>query len=367
MKIALITLHAANNYGAVLQVFAMKKTLDFYGETNLIDYRPEHVFNTLKPIRFSLEVRSILRITKDILRYKERKKVIDKFWSFITNNFSLTERVYNKSEIERVLHNYDYVVSGSDQIWNPNVVTADGSIDLNYFLNFDLEIKKVAYASSMGTYKYNKNDEKIILNCLSNYKAISVREKDTKNYLNNKANLNVEHVLDPTLLLTKSEWKKIAKKPDNIKYEEYILVYALKKDILLKKVITELKNKTGLKVITIDQDPLLNYKPDQHLKDIGPDEFVYLFENAKFIITNSFHGTAFSCNLNKPFIVTEPPTGINRIVSLLSILGMQDRVVRSEESFDIHDLILPIDFDSMNEKLNLERHKSLTFLRENMK
>ena len=362
MKIGLITIHWANNYGASLQVFATVKTLNKYGDVSVLDYRNSYTGKGMVWIRFGTKLRDILRMSKDFFRLFPRYRVIKKFENFSYKYFNLTSRLENDNDFKNISKQFDLFVSGSDQIWNPKIISEDGIIDTHYFLDFVVEKKRISYATSLGSYQYKEEERSEIISLLNNYNSLSVREKDSSEYLEKLLNKNISHVLDPTLLLNKKEWlDALDIQNNNEDLKPYILVYALMKDPLLKQVIEGIKEVLNLRVITIDQDPFTNFKNDTHIKDAGPDEFVRLFSQASFIVTNSFHGTCFSINFNIPFIVTTPLSSINRIESLLTAVGAKNRI--TVDGANLSELIqYQINFNVINQKLQELRLASNQYL-----
>lgn len=362
MKIGLITIHWANNYGAALQVFATFKILSKYGYVEVIDYRNVYTSKGMQLVRIGRKARDILRAGKDILRIFPRQRAISKFKKFNNDHMRFSSLVCSQKDFENLDKCMDVFISGSDQIWNPRIVSDNNEIDGRYFLDFVKLGRKISYASSMGTYQYEGKKQQELLSLLSKYDSISVREKNTALYLSSTLGLKAEHVVDPTLLLSKDEWFNNFPSIRNDE-DKYILIYALKKDKLLKDVVAFISKLTGMKVYAIDQDPLLNYSCDKHFMDKGPEEFLQLFSNAKFIITNSFHGTAFSVNFNIPFIVTSPPTGINRIESLLLELNLTSRLVNNFNVDALNQIVNHhIDYDLVNIRLKKMRLDSLDYL-----
>lgn len=361
MKIALITIHWANNYGASLQVFATVKTLSKYGEVSVIDYRNSYTSKSMTRMRLGIRPRDILRIGKDLLRLFPRYRVIKKFENFNHTYLNLTPQMENDKDFKKLTKEYDLFVSGSDQIWNPKIVNENAVLDTRYFLDFVSEKKRVSYASSIGTYRFKENEIAPVVSLLNHYDYLSVREKDSSQYLSKLLNREVSHVLDPTLLHTKNEWLQFFDIQDNKNEKPYILVYASKKDSLLKQVVEKISKQLDIRVIAIDQDPFTNFKNNRHIKDAGPDEFIKLFTQANFIITNSFHGTCFSINFNIPFIITPPPTSVNRIESLLTAVGVQNRI--TADGTNLSELIEnQIDFDMINQRLQALRMASNQYL-----
>ena len=361
MKIALITIHWANNYGASLQVFATVKALNKYGDVSVIDYRNSYTSKSMTRMRLGIKPRDILRIGKDLLRLFPRYRVIKKFENFNHTYLNLTPEVENDEDFKELTKEYDLFVSGSDQIWNPKIVNEYDVLDTHYFLDFVSDEKKISYASSIGTYRFKENEIAQVVLLLDHYDFLSVREKDSSQYLSNLLNKEVSHVLDPTLLHTKNEWLQFFDIQDNKDVKPYILVYASKKDSLLKQVVEEVSKQLDISVIAIDQDPFTNFKNNRHIRDAGPDEFIQLFSQASFIITNSFHGTCFSINFNIPFIITPPPTSINRIESLLTAVDVQNRI--TTDGTNLSGLIEnQIDFHMINQRLQALRMASNQYL-----
>lgn len=359
MKIALLTIHWANNYGASLQTFATVKALEKYGQVTVLDYRSEYAAKGMQLIRWGLSPRDILRIGKDLFRLIPRYRAIRAFREFTFNRLSLSEKLCSDDDFSSVAPEFDLFVCGSDQIWNPDIVSETGEIDEYYFLKFAEGKPRISYASSMGTHRYTATKKDQVGRLLSGFSAISVREKDSADYLGSMLARDVTAVMDPTLLLGHSEWlEAFAIDSGDTADEPFILVYALKKDRNLKAVVEFYRKKLGLKIVCIDQDPFLNYKPDVHLKHASPEEFVQLFHQADFIITNSFHGTCFSVLFNKSFVVCEPPSGKNRIMNLLSVVGLSGRFV----SADRLEVNAEADWATVNKLLAYAVNESFSYL-----
>lgn len=363
MKIALITMHWANNYGASLQTFATIKVLERYGDVTLLDYRNAHAAKGMQVIRWGIKPRDVLRMAKDLFRLVPRARVIGKFEAF-TRTLPLSERLTTNQSFQALENRFDAFVCGSDQIWNPAIVSETNTLDTHFLLDFVTDKPRLSYASSMGTYVYNSQQAEEVRRCLSRFSGLSVREQDTADYLTTLLQRQVETVVDPTLLLTHDQWLQSLEHtperfvPANRNHNAFILVYALKKDAQLKAVIEHYRHALGFEVICIDQDPFLNYVPDLHLKDASPSDFIELFNQAAFVITNSFHGVCFSVNFNKSFVVTEPPTGRNRILNLLEQVELQARFIAGPDLPEIDT----IDWDKVNGLLDASRQRSIAYL-----
>jgi hypothetical protein len=367
MKIALITIHYGTNYGAVLQAFATKKILSRYGEVETINYGNPRLQYKSNLIRFEPSIQGIKMMIHDILRLKDRNKVVNQFKKFIESNLNMnSSKLVTRQDIQTgAINDFDVYVCGSDQIWNPNVISKDGELDPIYFLNFANKLaKKISYASSMGGYRFRDSKKAKIKDLLKDFTTISVRESDDQEMLSQLLEREVFHVLDPTLLLSKEEWFEILKIDKNYRSqkEDYILVYVVQKTPLLKKVVKFVVNKLGnKKVVIIDQafKPFIN--TNLHIRDAGPLEFIELFANARFIITDSFHGVCFSINFKNPFVAVRPAwLGVNRIESLLNLLGLKNKLLNDEK--DIDKLSVDFNYESLEEQLQEERAKSIKVL-----
>jgi hypothetical protein len=362
MKIALITIHYVSNYGAVLQAFATKQILSQYGEVETINYFNPNLPYQLDLIRFKSSIQGIKMLIHDILRLRYRTKLVKKFQKFLESNLNLSKLVTQQDIQKGAINDFDVYVCGSDQIWSPHIVSKDGELDPIYFLNFaNNKARKISYASSMGGHRFiGSKNEKKVKELLKGFTTISVRESSAQKDLSQLLKREVFHVLDPTLLLSMEEWLKALKIDKNYRSqkEDYILVYRVPKDPLLIKVVKFFVKQLGLKVVLIEQALKPFVTADFHIRDAGPLEFIELFANASFIITNSFHGTCFSINFKKPFVAVSGGGG--RIESLLNLFGLKDRLINDEK--DIYKLSVNFDYEFLENKLKDERARSIQIL-----
>jgi hypothetical protein len=360
MKIALITIHNANNYGAVLQAYATKKVLSQYGEVSTIDYDNRFLNHQLDIFRFDMSVHGIKMLVHDILRLPSRIRAVNRFRNFLRTNMNLTQKLTADKLMQGKAGKFDIFLCGSDQIWNPEIVSEDRSIDPIFFLSFaNKGSKKLSYASSTGHHNYTEDEKKEIAKLLEDFDLITTRESDgVKKLQEILPNRDIHHVLDPTLLLSKEEWLEAL----DIKLEEpkekYILVYSVPRTELIRKAIDYYANKLNMKVVAIDQMLFpLSKKIDTHIKDAGPKEFVELFANASFVITDSFHGTCFAINFQKSFVSISAGKIVNRITSLLSIFNLTERIV--EDTEQLEKLSVVVDFKNIKSLLENEKIRSL--------
>lgn len=362
-KIGITTFHRAHNYGAMLQAFALSKKLEKDAKVEIIDYYNPKIYDQYKMIRPFCKnpIRLAHRLKEDIFYHNKRKLRYLNFENFICNKCKLSNTYKTIEKIEKESSRYDILITGSDQVWNPKIV---GDLSDIYTLNFgDKKIKRISYAASVGNSEIILGREDEFKQKISILDRISVRESDAKNELQKIVDKPVEVVLDPTLLLERSEWEDEITRL-NKESQKYILAYVVEQDEDYIKIVNELSKKTGLKVIHFG---IGNGKYDNVLKSAyteGPLEFVNLIKNAEYVVATSFHATVFSIIFNKKFfIVPHRKTGI-RVISLLDKLGIQGRTFSSFEEFKNIDYDFKTDWERVENILKQERQKSINWLQD---
>lgn len=366
MKIGILTFHMAHNYGAMLQAYALCEKLNQMDlQCEVIDYRIPAIYNWHRKDNFTSLVSkngSIIGSLKYIKRILTRYYTKDKRWynfhKFMVEDIKLSKDTYEDiGELKNL--NYDTYICGSDQIWNTE---HSGGIKSGYFLDFaPSSSKKIAYAASKGNPKIADEEKEAFKSLLSEFYAIGAREQGLVTSLKEIGLKDAQLVLDPTLLLKKDDWSKIAICRD---YKDYILVYKIKDHSELYECARKVSRETGYKIIEISYNRTEGADDIIQLQDCGPREFLGLFSNASYVVTNSFHGTCFSIIFNKKFL-SVPYLGLqDRMESLLQLLDLEDRKVKDLENINLNK---DIDYDKVNELLNIEREKSIKFLRENLK
>ena len=304
-KIGIMTFHASYNCGSILQGMALQNILQnkFNKESEIIDFSNE---GQQKVYSVMYKKLTVINIAKNILcipGIKMIKKHYEEYEKYIRSHFVLSEKSYSKeSELHGIEKNYSMLIAGSDQIWNTKCDDADPA----YFLSFAKNIKKIAYAPSLGaTNILEIENAEEYKKYLDDFNYLSAREHNGKKWLEELTDRNVELVLDPTLLLTKEEWEKYIEKDIGIK-GDFIFYYAFSYDKENNEKIQEIAEKNNLKVIIIDAKQwyikrLYKYKNFVLSDYTGPNAFLYLMKNSKYVITTSLHGAAFSSIFNKQF------------------------------------------------------------------
>lgn len=328
MKIGIITLHKVLNYGAILQAYALYKSLSQYGEVYIVDYETDHVRRDSKLIRFNASFRGFLAFGKDLIRFRYRRRVHSKFRSFREDHLKLV----SIKDVRREL-GFGACYAGSDQIWNPRCVNGNNLLDLNYFLEFVEEgVKKYSYASSAGGYTFDDKQLKLIEEKLHVFDYVAVRESGLQTLLSNQCNIPCENVVDPTLLLTAEQWTELCQDNCETNTSDYIFLYSVPKIKLLREALDKVKRHFSLPVLSVDQNLTTLNLVDDHIRDAGPLDFLCMIKNAQYVVTDSFHGVCFSIIFNKPFIAVVEGAHSSRIESLLNRLGLSHRIVKSASS-----------------------------------
>lgn len=298
IKIGIITFHRAINYGAVLQTYALQKYLNVHGySAEVIDYRCEHMENFYKIL--SIKNKSIKQIIRGILNFGFAYKKKSRFYKFLNRNVKISTKVYEKANIIEANMQYDKFITGSDQVFN----YACSQFDKNYFLDFVQDSrKKFSYAASFGMKSVPKQYLPEYKNLLSTFSELSIRETAGQNIVKELLGKQTELSIDPVFLLNKLEWEQLAKKP---KINHYILIYKLNTSNLIFDFARKLSKMTGAKIVALNFD-LVDQLKTPDIKGIyaaSVEEFLGYFKYADYVVTNSFHGTAFSVIFNKNFYV----------------------------------------------------------------
>ena len=366
--IGTITFHESINYGGILQAYALQKTLEGMGYVpEIIDYcNPDRGTAALSGFRRVLH-RVWHGVVVKILVGTDRRKNTDEFRR---KYLRLSPRKYCD---EKSLHAdppvYDAYITGSDQVWNPRNNNGDAS----YFLTFAPEGKKrISYAASFGVAEIPGGVGTVYAQWLKQIHRLSVREIEGARLVNELTKTEAEMVLDPTLLLDRDQWRRVAVPCAHPR--PYILCYYMPGDRLVNKSITALArqvaDRTGWRVISIGEKEYMRLNPFRcSIFNAGPAEFVGLFQNASFVITNSFHGAAFSINYRIPFVVPinralSPYKALSsRITTLLQTLNLEERLVPAGECFS-REVAIDLDYRPVESILEQWRGRSLDFLRD---
>ena len=359
MKTGLVTFYHIHHYGALLQAYATEQAVERCGsECEIVDY---YVNQNNDLFRKPTGLGSAAADVHTALHYGPLKARYQRFETFSKQYLRISgHRFESLEELKGAELPYDVILSGSDQIWNPKIFP-DGRFDPVFFGAFS-QRRKIAYAPSFGVPHVPESMEAELRGYLAEFSHISVRERQGQAIVEEVAGKTVPVVLDPTLLLDREEWSAIAHPPAE---QGYILCYCISKPGALAPYIQRLAEETGLPVVQ-----LCGIRQKVHPKaacvlDAGPSEFLGLFQNASYVCTNSFHGTVFSVQFQKPFFTAVAPSELaapesSRTFSILSRLGLTERIIGTGATAGLD---ATIDWADVDRRLRAARQSSLDYLR----
>lgn len=364
MKIGILTFHRAINYGAVLQCYALYKTLSGMGhDVEIIDYRPYSIEKDRKYFRkekygsnVSLK-NKIEFFLSDMSLLFSRYKTTRQFDRFISRNLHLSNTATQSKDISQI---YDVVFWGSDQIWNPRICQG---LDSVYWGQIDLpHAKKVTYAASMGRIDGLSDDTiNIVGKYLKAFDIVSVREVSLQSFIKKHYNLATEIVCDPSLLLKKEQYMPLVYAPTE---SQYVLLYLLednKEAVMMANCIAKQLNCMVIRLYGM-KNPFKR-ESENYKSCISPQEFLSYINYARCVITNSFHTVSFSLIFNTDFYYVKRKHNNDRAFSLLDRVGLIDRYVTANTK----QIYTKINFDKPNMEIESFRLSSLDFINHVLK
>lgn len=365
-KVAIMTLFYKNyNYGGILQSFALQNLLEkkgYYAKQIMYEYQDVNKKFLMRIIKKSLakDLYCFLRGRRNYFKVKHQNKLIEEFSLSIPH----TKRM-NKHSLVKLNDEFDCFICGSDQIWNPiGWQTA-------FFLDFvNPDKKKISYAASIAKNQLSEQELKYILSNIASFSDISIREKNLKDILEKELFRTVHVMPDPTLLLSPEEWEIIAEPVFN--KDEYLFAYFLGDNMDSFQQAKKFAHMNNLKFYSI---PYLDEKHvkwmennnDYANKVISVKQFLGLIKNAKYVVTDSFHGTVFSVMFRKKLFVQkrfsdEDNNSMNsRLDNLLELLELKDIY---GNNLNMQEVLLDYNYkyDEVHKKIEEIRNQGIAFL-----
>ena len=368
MKVGVLTLHRSQNYGGLLQSYALQRVLAALGvNSEIIDYWYPGSDNALygtsfadcksinAKLRFALD--GLLCASKGLRGAKLLR--IQRSIDFVKRHLS-GESYPDYESLTAKARGYDAYICGSDQVWNPNYGSAYDAFRLGFVPEGR---KKISYAASFGVPSLTPAQASACGEALRGFHHISVRERDGLRIVKDLTGKDAELVLDPTLLLTFDDWAELLLAPRPT--EKYILCYFLGDNKATQSTVYDFQRQHPMPIYTVGYHPLrvLNRKL-KTVVDAGPIQFLSLFAGASHVFTNSFHGTVFSILFKKPFHTFVDTNAhrmamSSRISSLTELLGLEGRICESGSRAGE----AAVDYGHVLEILSSERAKSIDFLK----
>lgn len=363
LKIAIITINDNNNYGNRLQNYALQqflKELCVSIDSIWYDRKEDCILNRKfwnwkSIIKYIINRKNFREYAnkyylRDVLRVYNIRKFTQKY---IHTKYDFTIK-------KNINDEYDYFITGSDQVWNPNFWYEKEKYSTARFLKFASKDKRIAYAASIAIPEIPKDKEQFFKDSLNEMKTISMREKAGANLVKKLTGREVPVVVDPTILLSKEEWQKIELKPEWYSGEKYILTYFLGNP---SPVIEKIAKKNNWKIYNLMD------RNNFDLYTSRVEEFVYLINHAQLVVTDSFHASVFSILMNTSFlVVNRQQKGVadmtSRIDTLMELFGYQDRYIVNGKCDLSDEEILYMDFSNVKSIQEREIERSTEYMKE---
>lgn len=359
-KVGLITFHRPINFGAALQSVALSNAISSLGvDVKILDYInpafvkaypviPKNIFRSPKSFVWSLAM-----LPSNLHRRRGFRK-------FVKENTVLTQPL-KRDALSSTEKDFDLFITGSDQVWNYRCSGKDPS----YFLDFVTQKPKYSYAASFGDDEVVPPYDEIYGSFISRFEAVSVRESVGIDIVKRLCGKDSVKTLDPTLLLNREQWSAMIKNRKALHDKPYILIYFMaQSDEINREMLRAaraVQEKLGYDIVIIGGS-LHKKKGDIFYCDVtSPYEFLTLFRDASFVLTNSFHGTAFSVNFRKDFYSYVKPDlkTEGRVQSLLSSIGLSSRIFSYAD--DIKE-IAAVDYTESEAPLQAQIDESYAFV-----
>ncbi len=324
-KIAILTCGLQDNYGANLQAYATQEFVNSKGcFVRMINYNFENE-KSYSP----LAQRHIKSFVASILFYSLRKSIYKSFKGFRSTYMKYSKKIIlDEDDLRNELKNYDLIIIGSDQVWNP-YSEINRHFTLLDFYDVNEGPKRVSYASSFGVRELPESMAKMYGDALKNFDMLSVREESGKRIIDNLFENNVKIVVDPVFLISTLDWEQIARPVEELKGKQFVFVYDLWHAPETRDIAAKVAKKLHCDTYILSRNTF-NDKRVKNLYGIGPCEFIWLVKNASYVVTDSFHGTAFSIIFRKNFWIycsDRSKSLSDRIEFILKNFGLTQRLV----------------------------------------
>lgn len=371
MKIGIITWFTYENYGTKLQALALQEYLKKQGcSVELLNFQPPAVEGNISKTTIKQKIINKKKAFDNQRAQKKYAKQLRKrsiaLKKIIEENCRLTKPITNTQEYIEIANDFDLLICGSDQIWNPNWFHP------YYFAGFEeIKVPKIAYAPSIGVKEIGEKEKIKIQKCIKDFTAIAMREKSGQVEVQKLTDLNVKQVLDPTLLMNEDEWEKILKLKSTNENESYICCYFLGDNKKHWDAVLNYAKQKDMKVKIIPQQGTAYFKNGEVQASAGVNDFVELIKNAKIVFTDSFHAIVFSTIFHKDFYVferfreTENGSQNSRIYDFLKLIDLRERLIKFNTN--IIEIETSIDYEKTENILKNEINESKRYLKEAIK
>lgn len=367
MRIGILTLPLNTNYGGILQAYALQTILERMGhKVHIIEKEKQSLSISIYKMPFTYGK----RIAKNLMgkkapifyeqKYNREQPIIRQYTDQFIEKYIHVTKYKNFSDIKE--SEYDTIVVGSDQIWRPKYFRVD-KIE-NTFLKFaeNWKIKRIAYAASFGTdkWEYTKKQTSICGELLKKFDAVAVREESGVQLCKEHFRVVAQHVLDPTMLLEKEDYIKLFEANNTPKSQGNLLCYFLDESDEKKELIKRVAEEKGLTPFNVKSKSDDINSPISDRMQPPIEQWLRGFFDAEFVVTDSFHACVFSILFNKPFIVYgNKKRGLSRFESLLNIFGLKNLMITNISEYKSGNIIK---WENINEILVSNRKKAFDIL-----
>ena len=371
-KIGIITFHASDNCGSVLQAFALQKVLKdkFNTDSDVIDFSNEGQKSMYRPFWKVTGFKSIIKNALWATVYTDIKEQISAYKSFRDNYLKLSPNSFtDTNELKCLNDEYDKFITGSDQVWNIKCMDADDA----YYLSFADDEKKYAYAVSFGANNPFIGDEgEHYIKLANGFRDISVRENNAQKWAQNALKKDIRICLDPTLLLNENQWAEYINIGENpIIGGKYLFYYCFSISQPIARFLKQTSKKYNMPVYFLEpKEWALRCCWKNNIKLVGkygPEVFLNMMKNAEIVFTTSFHGTVFSAIFHKKFWYIDSghndPEKDDRAISILNQLGLYDRY-KTTDWLSNANLDTNLDYSETDRRLEILKEESFEYLKE---
>lgn len=363
MKIGILTYHRAENYGALLQAYALRTYLAGVGhDVDFVDYWPDYhrrffeLFSWRKFRESSLKGKMVL-LYYTLFWHQARRRRQKNLQAFMHEELGLPLEARYHSD-QDVVKDFDMVFYGSDQIWRHQRMPSHPGFDYWYFGSDNVQARKIAYAASMGTIDVKKDEKEVLRRHLLGFEAISVREDSLKEWLTSLG-IQAQMVCDPVFLLGKEAWRRLANKASKQPaYQHYILIYNLLGQTSTIHFAERLSKEKNLPIVEVNKKYVPFTGGRRYCRTARVEYFLSLLAHADYVVSNSFHGVALSLIFQKQFFAVGMGSRAGRVTSLLNSLRIPGRHT------DVWRDVPPIDYTVVTPLLSDMARRSSAFIQD---
>ena len=369
-EICVVTWYDSVNFGTCLQAYALSKTLKDLGYFPYICNNHKYFYGIRHPIyTMSNIIFKLYGLRKEKNDFLNARKEKNYYFAKKNNNIFI---VNNREEYYEKINSTNVFITGSDQIWNPNMVTPPFLLAM---IAYRKDVKRIAYGSSIGTDIIPPNKKRMFKKYLSLFDSIGVRERNAVVEIEKivKHTIQIRQVLDPTFLVEPQIYIDLANQSSGFKClssENYIICYFVGKANIYKENIHRFASEHNCKVLNIVGETIEKLECAINLFDVGVEDFLWLLINAKYVVSDSFHASVFSLLFQKQFLIfkrfkyDDIHSQNSRIYDLFTILNIPERLV--DEYDNLERLLQCIDYQRINQILKNLIVESKIFLKDNI-